>query len=242
VRLYAELAAWFHLVTPPEDYAVEAARYEALALDACPGARTLLELGAGGGNNASHLKRRFACTLTDISPAMLDVSRALNPECEHLGGDMRTLRLDRVFDLVLVHDAVAYLTTEDDLAACFATAAAHLPPGGALVVAPDCTAETHRPGAESGGEDAPDGRGVRYLEWSHAPAPGATAYDVDFVVVTRTATGISEVAHDRHRCGVFPEATWLRLLGAAGFDAVAHPARPDEPEAPQPMFVGVRRA
>ena len=46
---------------------------------------------------------------------MLALSRALNPECEHLAGDMRTLRLGRVFDAVFVHDAVCYMTTRADL-------------------------------------------------------------------------------------------------------------------------------
>src|SRR3972149_1508073 len=59
---------------------------------------TVLELGSGGGNNASHMKAHFKLTLVDRSPAMLAVSRALNPECEHLEGDMRTLRLGRGFD------------------------------------------------------------------------------------------------------------------------------------------------
>src|SRR5262245_19210318 len=110
--LYTKLADWFHLLTQPAEYADEAAAYrDALVGAAIPRPRTLLELGAGGGNNASHLKRDFACTLTDLSPAMLACSRAINPECEHIPGDMRSLRLGREFDAVLVHDAVCYMTT-----------------------------------------------------------------------------------------------------------------------------------
>ena len=56
VRIYGDLAPWFHLLTAPADYAGEAARYRGLILDELPEARTLLELGSGGGNNASHLK------------------------------------------------------------------------------------------------------------------------------------------------------------------------------------------
>ena len=41
---------------------------------------------------------------------MLELSRTLNPDCEHLEGDMRTLRLGRTFDAVLIHDAVMYMT------------------------------------------------------------------------------------------------------------------------------------
>jgi SAM-dependent methyltransferase len=242
MRLYEDLAPWFHLLTAPEDYAVEAARYEELLLDACPGARTLLELGAGGGNNASHLKRRFACTLTDLSAAMLDLSRTLNPECEHVVGDMRTLRLGRTFDAVFVHDAVAYLVSEPDLRACLETAAAHLRPGGVVLVAPDASTETFQPGTHAGGHDGTDGRSLRYLEWIHPLTTDAKAVDVDVVVVTREPDGTTDAVHERHRCGVFPEATWLGLLDASGFDAVAHPAQPEEPDAPQPVFVGLRRA
>lgn len=242
MRLYTDLATWFPLLTAPAEYAAEAARYEALALDVCPDAATLLELGSGGGNNAFHLKRRFTCTLTDLSPAMLEVSRALNPECEHVPGDMRALRLGRCFDVVFVHDAVSYLTSEAELRACIRTAAAHVRGGGAVVLAPDSTAESFAPGSHAGGHDAEDGRGLRYLEWSHAPEPGETSYDVDVVVVLRRVDGAREVVSERHVCGLFPEATWLRLLDEAGLDATVHRGDPRDEEAPQDVFVGVRRA
>ena len=94
---------------------------------------TVLELGSGGGNNASHLKRRFTLTLVDRSPGMLELSRSLNPELEHVEGDMRTVRLDRTFDGVFAHDALAYILTEPDLQAVFETAFAHCRPGGSAV-------------------------------------------------------------------------------------------------------------
>ena len=132
--MYSDLAPWFHLLTHPSDYEDEAAFVGRVVDDVAIGdARTLLELGSGGGNNASHLKTRFDCTLTDISPEMLALSRSLNPECEHLEGDMRTLRLGREFDVVFIHDAISYLTTEEDLRAAIETAATHVRPGGVVV-------------------------------------------------------------------------------------------------------------
>lgn len=41
MRLYGELAPWFHLLTAPADYAGEAARYERLILTSVPDATTL---------------------------------------------------------------------------------------------------------------------------------------------------------------------------------------------------------
>ena len=111
LRLYSDLAAWWPLMSPPSHYVEEAEDLLPMLLaapDAPP--RTLLELGAGGGSLAFHLKDHFRLTLSDRSPDMLAVSRATNPECEHLLGDMRALDLGRNFDLVLIHDAIMYAT------------------------------------------------------------------------------------------------------------------------------------
>jgi SAM-dependent methyltransferase len=219
--MYSDLAPWFHLLTHPSDYADEAAFVSRVVDDAVDGpARTLLELGSGGGNNASHLKARFACTLTDISPEMLALSRTLNPACEHLEGDMRALRLGRTFDVVFVHDAISYLTTEDDLRATIETAATHVRPGGVVILTPDATTEIFRPKTDHGGHDGEDGRSLRYLEWTHAPEPGAATYVTDYVIVTQAPGVPIEVVHDRHVLGLFPEATWTRLLVNAGLDVV----------------------
>ena len=112
-KMYDDLAGWWPLLSPPEEYAEEAALYHSLLQETgTEPLRTMLELGSGGGNNASHLKRHYELTLTDISPGMLEVSRRLNHECQHEAGDMRSIRLGRTFDAVFVHDAIAYMTTE----------------------------------------------------------------------------------------------------------------------------------
>ena len=114
--MYGELAPWFHLLTPPEDYAGDAKSVLDLLRGHVDGrVETLLELGSGGGNTASHLRRDLHLTLSDLSPQMLELSRTINPDIDHICGDMRTLRLGRTFDAVLIHDAVCYMTTESDL-------------------------------------------------------------------------------------------------------------------------------
>src|SRR4030095_54311 len=169
-RLYAEFASWFHLLTSPLSYAEEAQFAQKPLLEAIPAAplESVLELGSGGGNNAFHLKHHFKMTLTDLSSAMLEQSRALNPECEHIQGDMRSLRLRREFDAVFVHDAVWCLTTREDLPACMKTAFIHCKPGGAVLFMPDVVRERFRSGVHQGGHDG-EGRSLRYLEWTFDP-------------------------------------------------------------------------
>jgi SAM-dependent methyltransferase len=128
--------------------------------------REVLELGSGGGNNAAHLKATFTMTLIDLSEEMLEVSRRLNPECDHHRGDMRTARLGRSFDAIFVHDAVDYMTTRDDLRRAIETAFVHCRPGGIAVFVPDHTRESFEETTDHGGNDGDDGRGVRYVEWT----------------------------------------------------------------------------
>lgn len=238
--LYRELASWFHLLTPPEDYVEEAAYYRGLLVGATDPAVSLLELGSGGGNNASHLKARFRCTLTDRSPEMLAQSRAINPECEHLPGDMRTLRLGRVFDAVFLHDAVMYLTTEVDLRAAVETAWVHCRPGGAALFVPDHVRETFRPATSHGGSDGPDGRALRYLEWTWDPDPADTSVVIDLAYLLREGSGEVRAVHDRHVEGLFPRATWRRLLAETGFEE--RPAPPCDLDEMGEIFLATRPA
>src|SRR5215217_3290418 len=156
-KLYTELARWWQLVSPTEDYADEAAFFGELFQ--AENAKTVLELGSGGGNVAWFLKKDFTLTLTDISGAMLAESKKQNPELEHVEGDMRALRLGMTFDGILIHDAIMYMTEEQDLRAALLTAYEHCKPGGIAVIVPDFVFETFRPTTENEGQDA-GGRSV----------------------------------------------------------------------------------
>lgn len=218
--MYGPLANWWPLLSAPDDYAEEADFYrrvlEGAGVDPL---ETVLELGSGGGNNASHLKRRFRMTLVDASKEMQAVSRALNPECEHVTGDMRSVRLNREFDAVFVHDAIAYMTSRHDLLLAMRTARAHCRPGGAALFVPDNVRETFAPRTGHGGHDG-DGRGFRYLEWVWDPDPSDTTVIADYAFLIREADGSVRVEHDRHEVGLFPRVVWIEALEEAEFTDV----------------------
>ena len=242
--IYSDLAGWFHLLTAPEEYAEEAEIYRRLFLETVdPPPKTVLELGSGGGNNASHLKRHFAMTLTDRSPQMLEISRRINPDLPHIEGDMRTLRLGREFDAAFVHDAVVYMLTEEDLRAAMETAFVHCRRGGVAVFVPDHLRDNLRPSTDHGGEDGEDGRALRYLEWTYDPDPNDTTYTVDYAYLLRQPDGSVRVEHDRHIEGLFSRDTWLRLLREAGFQPRALPFEHSEVEpGAVEMFLAARPA
>ena len=237
-RLYQDLAAWWPLISPPEEYAEEAAFAGRLLREADRPVRAVLELGSGGGHCASHLAPGFSMTLVDLSPGMLTVSRRLNPDCEHVEADMRTVRLGRDFDAVFVHDAVDYMTTEDDLRLVIGTAFMHCRPGGVAVFVPDNISENFEPDTGYGGIDGADGRAARYLEWSYDPDPGDTWTVTQYAFLLRDADGAVRAVHETHRLGLFPRATWLHLLEAAGFQAMAVTEETSEDRQARELFIG----
>lgn len=241
-RLYRELAEWWPLLSAPEEYAEEAADYTRLILESVQGdAHEVLELGSGGGNNASHMKAHFSLMLVDRSSGMLDVSRRLNPECEHVEGDMRSVRLGRTFDAVFVHDAIAYITTEEDLRGVFDTAFEHCRPGGVALFVPDYVRETFETAVDHGGHDGPD-RALRYLEWTWDPDPSDTTHRMDMTYVFHEPDGSVHIELDQHVCGVFPRATWLELIERAGFEVRAVPLTHDERPVGAEGFLAIRPA
>ncbi len=238
-RLYDDLADWFHLLTAPEDYAEEAAVYrEMIEASAHRPVVEVLELGSGGGNNASHLAAHWKLTLVDRSAAMLDQSRRLLPDLPHIVGDMRTVRLGRDFDAVFVHDACSYLTEDADLGALARTCATHLRPGGVALLCPDQTAETFVPGTDSGGRDGPD-RSLRYFQWDWDPDPTDHLVRADFVYMLREGASM-RVVQDIHIESAFPQAMWLEALEEAGLRATVLPFVHSEVEHPMVVFVGVQ--
>jgi SAM-dependent methyltransferase len=247
-RLYRDLAGWWPLISPPREYADEARYLAAVLGSAAVPVREVLDLGSGGGHNAVHLKGGLALTLIDLSEEMLSVSRRLNPECAHLQGDMRTVRLGRMFDAVLVHDAVDYVTCEADLRQVIGTAFAHCRPGGVAVFVPDYTAETFEPASGGGGGSDETGRQASFRERTWDPDPDDDWVQSDYEFVLRTADGGVQVVQEAHRLGSFSRDAWLRLLADAGFDPEwrSGPGTPAEQDSggrmPRNLFIGRRAA
>jgi len=235
LMLYNELSSWWQLFTPPAHYEQEATFYKKIFLEySSHKPKTMLELGSGGGNNSSFLKKDFQMTLVDLTPEMLKISREFNPECEHIQGDMRTVRLNRLFDSVFIHDAIMYITTIVDLRKVMKTAFVHCKPGGIVLIMPDWVKETFKPSTDHGGTDG-NGRGIRYLEWTYDPDPNDTTYIVEFAFLLHEPGKDTQIKYDRHIFGLFERETWLKLIQEAGFES-----RMVKDQEERDMFIGIK--
>lgn len=232
-RMYDEFAHLWTQISAPADYAYEAAELREILFDLLqrgpePYRPRILEMGVGGGNNVSHMTDYMDIVAADISPQMIEISKQLNPSVEHVIGDMRTMRLGKKFDAVIVHDAISYMLTEQDLRQAFETARTHLEPGGVFITGPDwMKGVTPMPNlsCKLGSSGA-----LSYAEYVHDPDPEDTEVEVvfTFFIPDKNEDGpFVRVEEDRHRHGLFPLETWLLTLRDAGFESGTRRYSPD---------------
>lgn len=179
---------------------------------------SLLDIGCGGGKNVLNLKRHFNVTGLDLSASMLAQAKAFNPECKFVQDDMRTSRLGRAFDAVLMDDAISHMNRRTDFEAALLTAHAHLNPGGVLIVTPDVTTETFQQNKTSTTlAQRDDGVEVVFIENVYDPDPADEQYEATILYLIRE-NGCLRIESDHWSLGVFSLDTWRRVLRETGFE------------------------
>ncbi len=140
-EVFDAYALYYDLVYRDKDYAGEARYAHDLIQRHAPGSTTILELGCGTGAHAETLVGLgYTVTGIDRSAEMLAraVSRFAGPgdarKPRLMQADMRAFRTDERFDAVIsLFHVFSYQLSNQDLQQSFATAAAHLRPGGVLL-------------------------------------------------------------------------------------------------------------
>jgi SAM-dependent methyltransferase len=240
--LYGPLSWIWPIMSPPEDYVEEATLYlDYLRLFAEIPAKTLLDLGCGGGHNDWTLKNNVEVTGVDISKEMLALAKKLNPECRYLEGDMRKVRLGELFDVVLLHDSVNYMLTPEDLQAAFQTCHEHLKPGGAMLTVIERIPERFKQHGVSYKTRTKGDIELTYMEHIYDPNLEDTTYESTFIYLIRK-DGKLESHVDRHLCGIFPPSSWMQWMEEAGFRVHQRPFTHSTYLEGQwdPMLIGVK--
>ncbi|MGW3960890.1 class I SAM-dependent DNA methyltransferase [Amycolatopsis sp. NPDC005003] len=138
--MFDKLAAVYDLIyrARGKDYHAEALAVADLVRTRHPGATSLLDVASGTGEHLRTLREHFADVEgLELSPSMLAITKEKLPDVLVHALDMRDFTLDRRFDAVTcLFGSIGYMRTTAELTATIGRMAAHLHPGGVLVVEP----------------------------------------------------------------------------------------------------------
>lgn len=215
---------YYDLLYRDKDYTGEAVYVAAHLRCLSPSAPHILELGCGTGAHAEPLARAgFRVHGVDRSDTMLaraaarkaDLPAEVAARLSFGLGDVRTVRTGEHYDAVIsLFHVMSYQATDADLAAAFATAAAHLRPGGLFLFdfwyGPAVLAQ--RPELRVKRLEDPAIRVTRIAEPALDEAAGTVDVRYDVFVEEKASGRIAEV-HETHRMRYLSLPELKRLRG-----------------------------
>jgi SAM-dependent methyltransferase len=182
-----------------------------------PGARRLLDVGCGTGRHLASLRQWYEVEGLDLEPGLLDVASARLPDVPLHAQDMAAMEVDGSFDAITcLFSAIAYVRTVDRLENAIRGFAAHLNPGGLVIIEPFFPPDRYWTDRVTMNVVDEDDLRIAWMYTSPPPVDGIAAIDIHYLVGTR-----DEVTHftERHELGLFSDEDYARAFSAAGMRA-----------------------
>lgn len=225
--LYTTHAHLWRLLSPIESYESEMMEWcELVERLLEEPVEEVLDLGSGGGHHLYHLVNGLESLqggiAVDLSSQMLAELKGLLPQFETLQSDMTSLRLNREFDLVTVHDSFCYLNDLEQVGALFQAVRVHLKPEGLSLVKLDALADDFEGPYRYLTTFEEDDVEVTLTHYEWDPTPDDGWLEVIYLFLHREGSRV-ETREERHRLGLFSQRQLLRSAADNGLIGSFHP-------------------
>ena len=133
MKVFEDYSNYYDLLYKDKDYSAEVDYIHSLIQREFPNAKTVLNLGCGTGKHDFLLAQKgYEITAVDLSETMIDIAQKNNASdaIQFSVGDIRTLELNKTFDVVIsMFHVMSYQVEDSDLRHTFETAKRHLTDG-----------------------------------------------------------------------------------------------------------------
>ncbi|WP_368660391.1 class I SAM-dependent methyltransferase [Kocuria sp.] len=202
--------------------------------------RSILDVACGTGHHLAAMQGQAGLVSSDVvgidlSVDMCNKARALHEGIEFQCEDMRSLRLERSFDLVTcLFSSIGHMETTSELIEAMTTLGRHVAPGGFCVVDPWWSPENFIDGYIDSFTGTYENFTVTRV--SHSSRRGRRAVVAVDYLVTSPTSGTRHL-NERHEISLFTQDEYVSSFEAAGMTVLYHP----EALSPRGLYVGTRR-
>lgn len=199
-----------------KDYGAASAHIRGRISSRHPRATRLLDVACGTGRHLEHLRTWYDVAGLDVSEELLVTARERCPGVPLYQADMTGFSLGLTFDVITcLFSSVAYVKTEERLAASLHSMKRHLRPGGVIVLEPFFTPDTYWTGTITANfVDDPDMK-IAWMYTSNPPNAGVVTLDIHYLV--GEPTGVATFT-ERHELGLFTDAQYRKAFEGVGLD------------------------
>lgn len=213
--MYGRFAEIYDAIYAFKDYKAESDLILSLIKSRSPRATTLLDVGCGTGSHLAFLAKEFQCVGLDNSDPQLEAARKKLPNVEFVLGDIRDFDLHRTFDVVLcLFGVIGYSLTIEGLDQAAGCLAAHLSPGGVLLVEPWLTRDRFQEGRFDLITAQTESMKIARTNTTRKEGD-VSVLDFHFLTVTRDG---SEHFQETHRLGLFTHEDYRHSFTGKGLD------------------------
>lgn len=211
---YAKMAPIYDLVYSFKDYAAESADIARVVRKHARRPRTLLDVACGTGAHLAHLRKSFRVEGLDRDSEMLKVARRRLKGVRLHQGDFRDFDLGKRFDAVTcMFSSIGHVKTVRDLERAVARMAAHVAPGGVLVVEPWITPQNYIPGKAQVLQV--EGNGLKVVRMGYVRRTGKRRLLTEFHYLIRDRRGVRYLK-ETFVMGLFTDGEYRAAFGKAG--------------------------
>ena len=215
--MWAELAPHYDALYHWKDYRAECdAVQKIIAAKIKPPRKSLLDVACGTGNHLEFFQKRFDVEGVDQSRAMLKEAKGKLPGVPLHAGDMMNFDLGRQFDIVVcLFSSIAYLRTYRNLRTALNNFAAHLRPGGLLLIEPFISADKFESGLVHGSTVGDENVKISRLNVTKKRG-NIAILDFHFLLATKKSV---RYFHDPHEIALYDDQKFLEICRQVGFRA-----------------------
>lgn len=213
--MFTKSARFYDLLYAFKDYGKATLELDAFVKSRSPQARSVLDVACGTGRHLELLQGRYDVAGLDVSAELLATAGSRLPGVPLHQADMTTFDLGRRFDVVTcLFSSIAYVRTLDRMRSAVRRMAAHVAPGGLLLIEPWFAPGQYWTGRLTANHvDAADIK----ISWMYVSEQRdlVSVLDIHYLVATRA--GI-ECFNEVHELGLFTPDEYRAAMVDAGLN------------------------